>query len=159
MTVVHLTCDENFQYFFYKGTPYRTGTIVKLNKSYTESHVYNGERIWEYAYFYHRVAPYGYSKYLFSPYLAPVNSEVCYSGFFRIDEKDMSFAIEEIVKPVHIQLNEKKKRKDTESPSVMVGWAILITVLFFSFVFTEWYLVWFWGLVVFFIWRSKQLWW
>jgi hypothetical protein len=156
--MIYLTNDVNYQYFFYEKIPYRTGTVVKLKKSYTDTHTYNGEHIWDYAYFSHRVDPYGYSKYLFMPYCAPTNSGVHYSGLFRIDEKDMNNAIEEIIKPVYIDLVKKEKKKDIESSEVISGWAVLVIVLLFSFIFKEWYIIWFWSFVIFFIWRSKKLW-
>ena len=153
--MIYMTHDENYQYFFYNGTPYRTGTMVKFKDDFTAHYTFEGEHIWKYARFCMRMLKNGRSEYLFLPHRNPENK---YSSMFRIPEDKLEYAIEEIIKPIPIELVPKTKKKDTESAEVMIGWLIYPVVLFFSLIFKEWYVAWFWATLLFFIWRNKKLW-
>ena len=154
--MMYMTHDINFQYFFYQGAAYCTGTKVKFERKFIETFTYNGEYIWETAIFSHRVLIDGKSEYVFMPYGIPVCGK--FSGYFYITEMELKNAIEEIIKPINIELIEKKKKKDCESADVVIGWMLLFVILFFSLIFKEWYLLWMWSIIIFCIWRNRKLW-
>ena len=157
---MHFTSDINLKYFYYQNKSYTTGTILELKQEYIDRHfaTYH-ERIWKYALFCYKVKNNRGEQYFFMPHKG--NAEhVPYGveGSFTINVNALDGAIEQILKPVEIKLVPKIKKKDCESSEVMVGWTIYILALLFSFLFREWYIIWFHGSVIFFIWRNKKLW-
>ena len=156
---MYLTSDENFQYFCYNDKAYKTGTVVELDEKYINTHLFNGKMFWKYAQFSNRIESNGMSKYFFWAHDAPKNNIKCeYCYFFTIPSKDMKNAIKEIVRPIEIELVQKVKKKDTESQEVIIGWAIYVFSLMFSFIFNQWYLIWIFGSIYFFAWRNIKLW-
>lgn len=156
---MYLSNDTRFQYFLFNNRAYRTGTIVKLDSTYTNTHAYNNSKIWTYARFSHRIVTDNATRYMFFSYNAEKNITTDnYCGYFTIDECDMRYAISEIIKPIEVALVKRIKKKDCESKEVMVGWIIYILVLFASFIFYEWYFAWLYSSIVFFVWRNKKLW-
>ena len=156
---MYLTSDENFQYFCYDDKAYKTGTVVKLDERYINTHLFNGKMLWKYARFSNRIESNGRSKYFFWSHDIPKsNMEYEYCCFFTVPSEDMKNAIKEIVKPIEIELTPKTKKKDSESQEVIMGWVIYIFALIFSFIFNQWYIIWVFGSIYFFAWRNRKLW-
>ena len=148
------------KYFFYKGKSYTTNTVIKLTKQYIDTHMYNGLPIWKYAIFSHKLM--NSDEYFFSfinNYYQNIE-KVCireYCGYFLIKGKDMEGAIEEIIKPVPIELVPAVPKKDYEVEGMRLLWLIYIAVLFFSLIFREFYIIWIAATYVFFKIRKEML--
>lgn len=150
--------DNYYKYFRYKNNTYTEKTGVKIAQSYIDTHLYDEKKIWKYAMFSHRVV---HNNEIFCFFTMYKTDPWCESrnccGYFLVPEKDIEMAIEEIIKPVPINIIPKVKSKDCEVGEVVVGWVIYIVVLIFSFILKQWYLVLFWGSIYFFIWRNRKL--
>lgn len=158
---MHFTSDINLKYFYYQNKSYTTGTVIKLKQEYIDKHfcLYN-EKLWKYATFCYKVKyNNGKQRYFFLPNGGTeLHIPRGFCGSFTMDVNDLEGAIEEIYKPIAIELFPKVKKKDSESDEVMLGWVIYIAALLLSFAFREWYIIWFHGSIIFFIWRNKKLW-
>lgn len=155
-----LTVYDNYnKYFEYCGKTYTSKTEVKISENYICTHLYKENKIWPYAWYSNSIIENNEKYYVFwinkTGYSQNSNE---YCGHFLIPEKDIELAIEKIIYAIPINVIPLKKKKDFEVFEVMIGWIVYITVLFLSFIFVQWYLIWFWGSIYFFIWRSKKLW-
>ena len=144
-------------FFIYNGKGYRAGTVIKLKQEYIDTHLFNGYKIWKYAYLSNKNC--AQNKYVFNQYrVYPCNKINEYAGLFLISQEELEDAIEEIIEPREVEIVPKTKRRDWESNEVMVGWIIYIVALFASLIFREWYIAWLFGSIYFFTWRNGKLW-
>lgn len=155
--MLYLNHDENFQFFIFNNRAYKTGTVVKLNSERMNSGAHNNEKIWNYAKFSHRMLIQGESKYFFWAHMIKGCESNEYNSYFTISEKDLNNYIAEIIEPIEINVVQNQKKNDFESATVIIGWIIYLLSLLFSFAFKQWYLIWFWGTIIFFAWRNIKL--
>jgi hypothetical protein len=162
------TCYENDNsYFTYHGVTYCVGTEVNFSDNFIKEFRYEGKPIWRYARFNKRVLSDGQIMCLFTQkqtdwwWLKEHNMDwddfkkTC--GYFLLKESTLDNAIEEITKPITIEVLKMPTYTDLEVVEVMVGWFVYILVLFFSFIFTEWYLLWIVASLIFFSFRKAML--
>lgn len=162
------TCYENSdRYFTYHDATYCVGTEVIFSDRFAKSFRFYDEPIWKYARFYKRVNKDGRIMCMFTRKTTDFwwlkdhgmtwddYNKTC--GYFSVEESQLNNAIEEITKPIEIEIVPLPKYKDWEVLPVMVGWVIYILVLFFSFIFKEWYLLWAAASFVFFSLRKALL--
>lgn len=147
---------DYYKYFRFQGKTYTEKTIVRLKNEFCNTHTYNNEPIWPYARFSHKVIHDNILYYIFYPCNLGAGWHR-YAGFFLLTETQLDQAIAEIITPVPISIIEKEYYKDWEVPNVLWMWLIYITVLFFSMIFREFYLIWIVASYVFFTTRKKML--
>ena len=146
----------DYNFFVFNDVGYGYNTIVQLSEKYRKSHTYDGKKICKYAWFKGKNLKTG--NYNFDKAIHKWNDkDLEYAWNFVILHEDMEEAIENIVKPNVVELVKVEKLKDYECSNVMVGWAIYVAALFFSFIFREWYLIWLFCSVFFFLWRHNML--
>ena len=150
---------ENYNgYFRYKGENYGAKTRVKFAQSYLDTHTMHGKKIWKYGWFSNKLERDGKIVYVFWMCKCTyTETKDCYGHCF-IDEKDLECAIEEIIDPVPITIVPRVKKKDYQSPEVMIGWCIYATAMLCFSIFNERAVAWFWISFYFFIWRNQKLW-
>lgn len=146
---------DNF--FIFEGKGYTTGTKVKLKKEYTDTHTHNGQKIWPYAEMDHKNSNGTYFMYWCN---LDYSDKTLYdhAPFYLIDEKDMEWAVEEIIKPYEIELVKRTKLKDWECPEVMMMWPVYIIAMVLGLVFVQVGSWWAFCSLLFFGWRWYKLW-
>ena len=156
---VNVVREDYYKCFKYREKGYASHTEIKIKQSYLDTHLYKGKKIWSYARFDQRSIHDGKVYCNFSKCkldLIEENNKYC--GYFLVPEEDLELLIEEIIKPIELTLAHIVKKKDHESSEVITGWIIYMLIMFISFILTEWYIVWLWATIVFFLWRNKKLW-
>ena len=146
------------QFFVFNGKGYTSDTQVKLKKEYTDTHTFDGKKIWPYAEMYLRRSDGHYFMYRRNFQNMPYNENIKYAPYFVIEEKDMEWAIEEITKPYEIELVKRTKLKDWECPEVMLMWPVYIIAMVLGIVFVDVGTWWVFCSFFFFAWRWYKLW-
>jgi hypothetical protein len=80
-----------------------------------------------------------------------------YCGYFLVLEDELELLIDEIIEPIEVDVIPIVIKKDYEVPAVIIGWILLPIILFVCLIFKQWYIGWFWTIVVFIFWRSNKL--
>ena len=151
------------EYFFvYKDKVYLRNSVVKLKQSYISTHRdANGLLIWNYARFHHSVIKQDgvYHMFTITNYGHKYMPE--YAGYFLIKKENVELAIETMVTTNEykdaIIVDKPPPKKDLEVEGMIPLWATYIIVLLFSFIFTQWYMIWIYASYVFFKTRAKML--
>lgn len=150
------------KYFYYKGRYYTTKTVVKLTQQYRNTHTNLGFPIWKYAWFSHKIINRNeYCFYYANEYYSNVNHEQIrsgdYCGYFQIKAEDLENAIEEIIKPVLIELVLATPKKDCAVEGMGTLWIIYIAIMISSLIFNEFYIIWIIVTYLFFKLRNEIL--
>ena len=134
--------EVRYRYFPYKGRFFFINSVVTIKYSYIKTHPFNGQPIWKYSRFYNRVIKPNGVTYAFS--ITDFDSRTWrnYCGYFIVPEAELEDAIEEVIRPIEAIVKKDEPLCDWEQPAVLLGWIVYILVLFFSFIFTQWYLLW-----------------
>ena len=137
-------------YFKYKGKVYTAGTVVKFKSQ-------DGKKV-KYGRFT------SYSNYDLKRFSFEVSNNIKrnykYGGLRTISEEELETQIQEIVIPREGMLGHTKpanKPSDWEIDGLMIGWAIYIAAMVFCAIFTQRFVGWTLGSVVFFSWRYQKI--
>ena len=162
-------CYENSEMFFrYRDTAYLRGAEVTFSDDFIKHFRHENKPIWKYARFNKRVIhSRKHVTYIFTRRLTDSGwlkdhgmtwdeyNMTC--PYFIIEEPMPDDAIEEVTKGIETSISPLPRYKDWEVAEVMIGWVIYIAVLFFSFIFREWYIAWAAASYVFFSFRKAML--
>ena len=151
MLIIDYNC-----FFVYKGKAYGAGTGIKLKQEYINTYLYNGYRIWQYAYLSN--INYKENKYMFNKYKTYPYSESqgCVS-YFSISQSELDNVIEEIIEPKPVNVSRAKPKNDGEVEGMGILWTIYIAVMVASLIFREFYIIWIAASVFFFKLRKEIL--
>lgn len=167
---------KQYEYILpYKGKYYGKGTEVTLTPHYCNTHSSkDNKKLWQYARFGNYVS--SNNTYFFSRSRCSVaelkklgysNSkeiEDCqwdYASFFTIPASELDAAIDQIIVPrelsertinsiIQSERVEKERLKSQYPFALTFYWIIYLLVLFFSLIFTEFYLIWIIATVIFY---------
>lgn len=144
-------------FFYYQDDFYINGTEITLTDQYINSHKINDKKVWKYMRFYKQLNNNGHISYMFIAIkidwlslrqmgLDPsANRE--YSPTAIIEPWELSFAIEEITKPIRLERTQTQAimsyieeniigpKMDWEFPGLMFAWVIYIIIMIGCFAF------------------------
>lgn len=163
-------------FMYYKGDYYINGTELTLTDAYIKSKKYEGKKIWKYARFSHKINKNGSIMYFFTPtkidwvslYLMGLDytAQYDYAPYFIISPLELSYAIEDFIKPIKLSKEETEQiqnnlmntvmypKRDWDYPELRLLWILYIATLIGSLIFTEFYIV--WGLASFIFYQIRK---
>lgn len=147
--------------FYYNGQFYSRGTKIKLKQKYLNTHTYNGEQIWPYARFDNKIMKENEIYFVFKISDIDMQGEWRkYSGYFLVYSHNIIDAIEKIISPVIINVEQKNVKyymsEKNNNECKIFGIIIYISVLVASLVFKEFYIIWAIASFIFYKWSKSQ---
>lgn len=129
------------------GNFYDKGTVIKFKKSFTDTYLSRGLKIWPYAGFSRIVLDKNGKKiqYTFSPYKCPSKISNEYSGWIDLNVNEFNNDIVEEVYRKPISANSVRvpqPKSDFEIPGMLTLWAIYIIVMVASMIFRDFIIIW-----------------
>lgn len=171
------TNNDPRSFMYYNGKYYVNGTTIELSNEYTETHLFNGKRMWKYARFDHQVNTLDGISYFFCAIrtdtlslreLGISRNEVNeYATYFIIPALYIDSAIGRVIKEICVTQDEAKAidnalldiatkpKSDFQYTGLTCAWFIYIIVLVISLMFKQFYLVWIIASFIFFEWRKE----
>ena len=159
--------DPVHDFFLYHGTYYATYTRVTFKKEFMERYKNNPE-LRKHSWLEQGLSTYG----IFDKWYEGDDKKIYYNfhvyelnrygnkirGTYNaaVPENLIHEAIDEITTPF-VSPGPPPKKHDWDVEGMGTLWILYIAMLFFSFIFTQWYLIWFWGSIGFFVLRKGLL--
>lgn len=166
-------------FMYYCGKYYINGTEIILKEQYTNSHTFNGKKIWKYARFDRKTVYNGVTSYFFCATKLDwfslqemgltLENKKDYATYFVIETFNIDSAIEEITKAIILTEKESDEIKsnitnmiehqktDFDYPELMMLWVVYAAVIIGSLIFKQFYIIWLIASYVFFVWRKDIL--